>query len=166
MEFADLGAHCSIQDCYQQDFLPFRCDACNLVYCRSHRGYSEHQCTRIPMGEQVQKCPVCNKGITLVPGQNINITISQHMDSSACKPDKASLCPRCKIKLTGVNTVTCNKCRQQLCLAHRFPDQHSCTHPLERKMNAMGFKCPRCATNFPKSADLIQHMRFEHIENK
>lgn len=166
MEFSNLGSHCSIPNCYQQDFLPFLCNACQKVYCRTHRSYFEHDCKEIPMGEQVTKCPICNKGITLVLGQDPNITISQHMDSSECREEQTEKCPKCKIRLTGVNSVMCNRCKQKLCLTHRYADQHDCSHPLERKAKLFGFKCPRCDQNFPRSPDLIQHMRRDHGQNK
>ena len=28
-----LGEHCSLPDCMHLDFLPFKCDACKLVFC-------------------------------------------------------------------------------------------------------------------------------------
>lgn len=27
-QFADVGSHCDMSTCRQQDFLPFRCDTC------------------------------------------------------------------------------------------------------------------------------------------
>jgi uncharacterized C2H2 Zn-finger protein len=162
MEFSNLGSHCSINNCYQQDFLPFQCDACRRTYCKDHRAYSEHSCAHVPMGEEVVKCPVCSKGITRLPGIDINLTISQHMDSSECSKVEASRCPKCKTRLTDINTIVCNRCRQKVCVSHRYSDQHECTHPLERKVNAMGFNCTRCNTHFSKSIDLIQHMRKSH----
>ena len=162
MEFSNLGSHCSIPNCFQQDFLPFRCDACEQTYCRTHRSYFEHKCSQVPMGEEVCRCPICNKGITLVPGQDPNLTISQHMDSPNCRVEQSLKCPRCNVKLTGINSVMCNRCKQKLCLTHRYSDQHECTHPLERKINTMGYKCPKCTSTFPKSTDLIQHIRGQH----
>jgi predicted nucleic acid binding AN1-type Zn finger protein len=166
MEFAELGTHCSVLNCRQQDFLPFECDACRKVYCRDHRSYMEHRCGDVPMGEEVVKCPACSRGITKLPGVDINLTISQHMDSPECAKEEVAKCPKCSVKLTGINSVTCKKCKQKVCIAHRYADQHPCTHPLERKVAGMGFKCPRCAINFEKSAMLIQHMRFDHYQNK
>ena len=165
MEFSNLGRHCSIPNCFQQDFLPFECDACRKTYCKDHRSYYEHQCSQIPMGEEVYKCPICNKGITIISGQDLNLIISQHMDSSDCRKENLPSCPRCKVRLTGINSVNCNKCRQLVCLTHRYSDQHECLHPLERRVNAMGFKCPKCSINFSRSNDLIQHLKFEHIQS-
>ena len=162
MEFSHLGSHCSISTCSQQDFLPFQCEACNKTYCKDHRAYSDHSCSSIPMGEEVVKCPLCGKGITRLPGIDINLTISQHMDSSECRQEEISRCPKCKARLTDINTITCNRCRQKVCVVHRYSDQHDCTHPLERKVNAMGFKCTKCSLNFGKSMELIQHMRTRH----
>lgn len=163
MEFSNLGSHCSIPNCYLQDFLPFQCAACLRTYCKTHRSYSEHSCTQIPMGEEVVKCPVCAKGITKLPGIDINLTISQHLDSPECKKEQFDQCPKCKIRLTGINSIVCNRCRQKVCVTHRYSDQHECTHPLERKLNSLGFTCPRCQGHFSKSSDLIQHMRKDHV---
>lgn len=166
MEFSNLGLHCSMPLCQQQDFLPFSCDACHKIYCKDHRSYFEHSCTSVPMGEEVIKCPACNKGITRIPDMDINVTISMHMDSSECKIEETAKCLKCKIKLTGINSISCARCKQKVCITHRYPDQHPCSHPLERKVQAMGFTCPKCGMNYGKSADMIQHLRFDHYDRK
>lgn len=44
-EFYNLGAHC--YKCKTKDFLPFKCDLCNHVFCLEHRTYEAHNCTEI-----------------------------------------------------------------------------------------------------------------------
>lgn len=167
MEFSNLGSHCSIENCRQQDFLPFQCDACFKTFCRDHRSYAEHLCKHFSLGEVVQKCPVCGKGISILPGIDINLTMSQHMDSSECFKQENPKCPKCNIKLTEINTVKCNKCNKKLCVSHRYPDQHQCSYIPERnRNNVSGFNCPKCSANVPGSRELIQHMRISHYQYK
>ncbi|CAG9324885.1 unnamed protein product [Blepharisma stoltei] len=166
MEFANLGAHCAHPGCNQQDFLPFKCDLCRLDFCQYHRSLTEHRCTREPKGWEIFKCPICNRAIDLIPGQDPNITWESHMNSGGCQEPEKKKCPvpKCNKTLTGVNCVECNRCHQTFCLTHRYSDTHNCVHPLERITKPHGgFQCKRCPRVFPKSGDLIQHMRAEHL---
>ncbi|CAK0813206.1 unnamed protein product [Prorocentrum cordatum] len=38
----DKGAHCSVAECNQVDFLPFTCRQCSQVFCLSHYRYADH----------------------------------------------------------------------------------------------------------------------------
>ena len=44
MEFPGIGAHCSVSDCFQLDFLPVKCDACKSKFCNDHFLYDAHSC--------------------------------------------------------------------------------------------------------------------------
>nr|GMD84441.1 zinc finger AN1 and C2H2 domain-containing stress-associated protein 16-like [Ipomoea batatas]GME15057.1 zinc finger AN1 and C2H2 domain-containing stress-associated protein 16-like [Ipomoea batatas] len=77
--FPNLGKHCSVDDCRQIDFLPFTCDCCHKVFCLEHRSYARHQC---PKGNKhdvtVVICPLCAKGVRLIPDEDPNITWQSH----------------------------------------------------------------------------------------
>lgn len=73
MDFVNLGSHCSVQTCKQQDYLPFECEQCRNKYCKKHRTQREHNCPYPPKENNVIKCPVCDKGITLHPNIDPNI---------------------------------------------------------------------------------------------
>ncbi|KAE8694792.1 Zinc finger AN1 and C2H2 domain-containing stress-associated protein 16 [Hibiscus syriacus] len=136
-EFPDLGRHCSIQHCKQIDFLPFTCDRCNLCYCLEHRSYIKHQC---PKGDNngvtVVICPLCAKGVRLVPNEDPNISWESHVNTE-CDPSnyekvvKKKKCPvpRCREALTFSNTINCRDCGVDHCLKHRFGLDHNCVGP-------------------------------------
>ena len=64
MEFANVGSHCSMQHCGQQDILPFKCDLCNNVYCSNHRRPKDHDCKNIDIDDnQVMLCPICHSSL-------------------------------------------------------------------------------------------------------
>ncbi|RDX95174.1 Zinc finger AN1 and C2H2 domain-containing stress-associated protein 16 [Mucuna pruriens] len=148
-EFPDLGKHCSVSDCRQIDFLPFTCDRCDQVYCLEHRGYIKHQCTKPnKLDVTVVICPLCAKGVRLVPDQDPNITWDNHVNvdcdpSNYEKVTKKRRCPApgCKEVLVFSNTVKCRDCLEDHCLKHRFSTDHKCSGPrkLETSFSFMGF---------------------------
>ncbi|KAG9160348.1 hypothetical protein Leryth_008761 [Lithospermum erythrorhizon] len=139
--FPNLGKHCSVSDCQLLDFLPFTCDSCNQVFCLDHRSYGTHHC---PIGNKhdvtVVICPLCAKGVRLIPGENPNITWESHVNTE-CDPSnyekatKKNRCPvpRCKEMLTFSNKVLCRDCSVEHCLKHRFGPDHKCPGPKKQE---------------------------------
>ncbi|CAJ1967579.1 unnamed protein product [Sphenostylis stenocarpa] len=136
-EFPDLGKHCSVSDCKQIDFLPFTCDRCHQVYCLEHRSYIKHQCTKADKQDvTVVICPLCAKGVRLVPDQDANITWENHVNTD-CDPSnyekvtKKKKCPvpGCREILGFSNTIKCRDCSVDYCLKHRFGPDHKCPGP-------------------------------------
>ncbi|KAK7244609.1 hypothetical protein RIF29_39433 [Crotalaria pallida] len=136
-EFPDLGKHCSVSDCKLIDFLPFTCDRCNLVYCLEHRSYIKHQCTKANKQDvTVVICPLCAKGVRLIPDQDPNITWENHVNTD-CDPSnfekvtKKKKCPAagCREILVFSNTIKCRDCMVDHCLKHRFGPDHKCPGP-------------------------------------
>ncbi|XP_052176855.1 zinc finger AN1 and C2H2 domain-containing stress-associated protein 16-like [Diospyros lotus] len=135
--FPNLGKHCTVEDCKQIDFLPFTCDACHKVFCLEHRSYNKHQC---PNGNKhdvtVVICPLCAKGVRLIPDQDPNITWESHVNTD-CDPSnyekatKKQKCPvrGCREVLTFSNTVKCRDCTVDHCLKHRLGPDHNCPGP-------------------------------------
>ncbi|KAK8609219.1 hypothetical protein V6N13_025525 [Hibiscus sabdariffa] len=134
-EFPDLGRHCSLQHCKQIDFLPFTCDRCNLCYCLEHRSYIEHQCPKANNNDvTVVICPICAKGVRLVPDKDPNISWETHVNtdcdpSNYAKVTKKKKCPvpRCREVLALSNTIKCRDCGVDHCLKHRFGLDHNCS---------------------------------------
>ncbi|XP_062006887.1 zinc finger AN1 and C2H2 domain-containing stress-associated protein 11-like [Rosa rugosa] len=136
-EFPDLGKHCSVVECQQIDFLPFTCDSCNKVFCLEHRSYIKHNC---PKGDRqnvtVVICPLCAKGVHLIPDEDPNITWERHVNTD-CDPSnyekatKKKKCPvpGCREVLTFSNTIKCRDCMADHCLKHRFGPDHKCPGP-------------------------------------
>ncbi|KAI4300781.1 hypothetical protein L6164_034117 [Bauhinia variegata] len=136
-EFPDLGKHCTVEDCKQIDFLPFTCDRCNKVFCLEHRSYAKHQCPKADRNDvTVVICPLCAKGVRLIPDQDPNITWDNHVNTD-CDPSnyekvtKKKKCPvpGCKDILAFSNTIKCRDCMVDHCLKHRFGPDHKCPGP-------------------------------------
>ncbi|XP_068653056.1 zinc finger AN1 and C2H2 domain-containing stress-associated protein 16-like [Aristolochia californica] len=136
-EFPDLGKHCSVDDCKQIDFLPFSCDRCKQVFCLEHRSHIKHQCPSAdPNDVTVLICPLCAKGVRVVPNEDPNITWESHVNTD-CDPSnyekvtKKKRCPApgCKEVLTFSNTIRCRDCMREHCLKHRFGLDHKCVGP-------------------------------------
>lgn len=136
-QFPDLGKHCSVEDCKQIDFLPFTCDRCHLVYCLEHRSYIKHHCPKADKKDvTVVICPLCAKGVRLIPDEDPNITWEMHVNTE-CDPSnydkvtKKKKCPvpGCREVLTFSNTIKCRDCTLDHCLKHRFGPDHKCPGP-------------------------------------
>ncbi|KAK2988290.1 hypothetical protein RJ640_000398 [Escallonia rubra] len=148
-EFPNLGKHCSVGDCKLIDFLPFTCDCCHQVFCLEHRSYIKHQC---PKGNKhdvsVVICPLCAKGVHLVPDEDPNVTWESHVNTE-CDPSnyekatKKKKCPvpGCRESLTFSNTIRCRDCTVEHCLKHRFGPDHKCPGPKrpDTSFQFMGF---------------------------
>ncbi|GAB4843852.1 member of the AAA ATPase of proteins [Ancistrocladus abbreviatus] len=136
-EFPNLGKHCSVNDCKQIDFLPFTCDSCRQVFCLEHRSYTQHGCPRANKQDvTVVICPLCAKGVRLIPDEDPNITWEAHVNTE-CDPSnyekatKKRKCPvaACRELLTFSNTIKCRDCLVDHCLKHRFGPDHKCPGP-------------------------------------
>ena len=110
------------------------------VYCLEHRGYIKHQCPKADKKDvTVVVCPLCAKGVRLVPDQDANITWENHVNTD-CDPSnydkvtKKKKCPvpGCREILGFSNTIKCRDCNVDHCLKHRFGPDHKCPGP--RKM--------------------------------
>ncbi|XP_062166879.1 zinc finger AN1 and C2H2 domain-containing stress-associated protein 11 [Alnus glutinosa] len=133
-EFPDLGKHCTVEDCRQIDFLPFTCDRCSQVFCLEHRGYIKHSCPKADREDvTVVVCPLCAKGVRLIPDEDPNISWETHANTE-CDPSnfekvtKKKKCPvpGCREVLTFSNTIKCRDCSVNHCLKHRFGPDHKC----------------------------------------
>ncbi|XP_059463146.1 zinc finger AN1 and C2H2 domain-containing stress-associated protein 11 [Corylus avellana] len=136
-EFPDLGKHCTVEDCRQIDFLPFTCDRCSQVFCLEHRSYIKHSCPKADKQDvTVVVCPLCAKGVRLIPDEDPNISWDTHVNTD-CDPSnyekvtKKKKCPvpGCREILTFSNTIKCRDCLVNHCLKHRFGPDHKCPGP-------------------------------------
>eukprot|EP00919_Chromeraceae_sp_WS-2016_P055755 GHVR01132450.1.p1 GENE.GHVR01132450.1~~GHVR01132450.1.p1 ORF type:complete len:171 (-),score=39.61 GHVR01132450.1:150-662(-) len=134
--FSDYGQHCTDPYCRQKDFLPFTCDLCKKIYCLDHYKYKDHGCPYVN-DKRVIVCPICKTSIQLPPNTHThdNDAIAQlyhkHETSGKCVPQnvpKNNTCPvsGCREQLTTINTYTCKKCSQRVCMSHRYETDHNC----------------------------------------
>jgi predicted nucleic acid binding AN1-type Zn finger protein len=70
MAFADVGRHCEMKLCKQQDFLPFKCEFCKHNYCADHRRPNDHNCENETALNAIDDnyviiCPICQSSLSL-----------------------------------------------------------------------------------------------------
>lgn len=160
---SNTGAHCGVKECSRLDFLPFTCSQCQGVFCLDHFRFEKHSCPLAAgLDQRVLVCPLCNKGVRLEVGEDLNITWERHTLDGCTNPagsesrEKKARCPvkGCKELLTMSNSVVCSSCQQKVCLKHRFEDAHGCTSTPSRPPPARparaargasgGWQCRRC----------------------
>lgn len=143
--------HCSVGACSQVDFLPFTCDCCRSVFCLAHRTYDAHECPLAGSKDRrVIECPLCNQLLHWTTEQDVNAVWERHVHGGQCEPKdgkasnsgstggqaaagapakkKKPRCgaDKCREILTASNQFSCTKCRQNVCLKHRFESDHDC----------------------------------------
>ncbi|GAA0187313.1 RNA metabolism protein [Lithospermum erythrorhizon] len=131
--FPELGRHCQLSHCHQLDFLPFKCNACQKVFCLEHRSYKSHECPKSDNhSRKVVVCEICSTAIETTGEDNEKAILEKHEKSGNCDPTKKKkpTCPvkRCKEVLTFSNTSVCKHCNVKVCLKHRFPGDHACSN--------------------------------------
>lgn len=91
MEFPDTGERCALKDCKQLDFLPFKCDHCNLTFCKNHFNGESHGCSK---------------------------SLSDVISSK--EPSSNFVCSKEDCKETSHVEMLCYKCKIHFCLKHRY----------------------------------------------
>ena len=104
------------------------------TFSNDHFRYEQHQCSSgRRQGNQVPVCPLCSKPVPVKKGEIPDIRVGQHIDAD-CPSDTAiskrkvfaNRCSAKGCKKSEMMRVECTDCRKTFCLAHRFPDDHSC----------------------------------------
>lgn len=102
-----------------------------------HRSYIKHHCTKPNKNDiTVVICPLCAKGVRLIPDKDPNIVWENHVNTD-CDPSnydkvtKKKKCPApgCRETLVFSNTIKCRDCEVEHCLKHRFGADHKCSGP-------------------------------------
>ncbi|KAF4317318.1 hypothetical protein JM18_007514 [Phytophthora kernoviae] len=161
----DIGAHCSVPACHQQDFLPFTCDCCDGVFCLEHRSYDSHECPKAGSNDRrVVQCPVCKTMIRWTMEQDVNAVWEEHVRQQKTKKPKKKRCAAdgCREVLLTSNQFQCTKCRQDVCLKHRFEADHDCEskRQTQRQQWLGGFKSRNSSSTKqqqPKQQTTIQN---------
>ena len=134
MEFEHVGAHCEMEHCNQQDFLPFHCEYCGKQLCLEHRSLAAHNCPKQSALDMTSiDCPICSKTIKFAKSVDVNTAWETHFrtacDSSGTTGSKEKkYCARsgCRNILGPSNTFICPKCHKVLCISHRNASEHEC----------------------------------------
>lgn len=104
--YSDVGALCS--QCGQQDFLPFRCDGCQLTYCEGCRGSLAEHRVGCPSSSAYRAGGATPASTPKVACASLRCVVA------GCKEQHASA------------MIQCASCGQRVCLSHRFEDKHPC----------------------------------------
>jgi predicted nucleic acid binding AN1-type Zn finger protein len=144
MELENIGKHCDFPTCGQKDFLPFKCEYCRKTYCGDHRSTDGHQCKAFKQKDRIAPtCPICGTVVALLPGENPDLAISNHIDrgcrsSSASSSSSSSSMFRQKCSVSGCRPgpndpiVTCKSCGHVVCFRHRNEVDHDCSERLRQ----------------------------------
>lgn len=92
MEFSNIGAECSIDTCKLNDFLPFTCQHCSLIFCKNHFNIISHNC------QSSIDNVITNSGKTF----------------------KNYICTNDDCKNSSTVEMNCSKCQKHYCLGHRY----------------------------------------------
>lgn len=124
--FSDIGAHCAVATCHQQDFLPFRCEICLATYCLDHR--STHACTvDRTVKNTMPKCPLCGMFVKIAANENPDAVMDLHI-KSGCKvslldkesENKKVSCSMAHCKRKELIPITCPSCKLTFCIQYAF----------------------------------------------
>ena len=135
--FSELGGHCYENLCKQQDFLPFKCNYCNHIYCLTHR--TDHKCTTdITLKNKMPLCQICNSYIHVPANESSPDRIMDLHINSNCQEHKLdehksqhelskSTCNFKNCKKHELIPITCGLCKLQFCVKHRHDIDHNCS---------------------------------------
>ncbi|KIM43291.1 hypothetical protein M413DRAFT_444110 [Hebeloma cylindrosporum] len=146
-QLLSVGKQCSDSACLLVDFLPFKCQHCQLSFCQEHFKVDAHKCSKYDeskFNRVAPNCPLCNIPVAVRPGQDPNVRMDIHLESECSvvtgkvKAKTTPLCARPTCKKVLFSPIRCTSCRRQFCPAHRFPGDHSCSgsSPVPPKPNA------------------------------
>lgn len=138
MEFYNLGKHCSLDICKQQDFLPFKCDLCQHHFCSAHRAYDDHKCAKYEAKDLSTTVPICSHCHVPVakqyPTEAASTALARHYQQACLvlnpalknkiKPKSAHKCASAKCNQDSI--TTCKQCNKQYCLDHIIETDHKC----------------------------------------
>ncbi|KZS93625.1 hypothetical protein SISNIDRAFT_474213 [Sistotremastrum niveocremeum HHB9708] len=133
-----VGQQCSDKTCHLVDFLPLKCQHCAQPFCGEHFLPQNHSCEKYDVTKfdrVAPQCPLCNTPIAIPPGEDPNIKMSHHLETSCSSTTgrssrTTSSTPRCqnvKCKKVLFAPIRCDSCRHQFCAEHRFPNGHNCS---------------------------------------
>lgn len=92
MEFPEIGSQCAFDLCKLNDFLPFTCQHCTLVFCKDHFNIISHKCK-----------------------SNFDNTVLE-----AGKSFKNYVCSKDDCKSSSPVEMNCQVCKKHFCLEHRW----------------------------------------------
>jgi predicted nucleic acid binding AN1-type Zn finger protein len=134
-ELPGLGKHCSFtplgssSGCGYLDFLPFKCENCQKIFCEEHRFPHTHNCT-VQYDKVIPTCPMCNQIIYVKQGADVNVEVNKHINAgcpTVQKPEIRSFgCTVKNCKVKELQRISCTQCKKDFCSSHKYPTSHDC----------------------------------------
>lgn len=131
MQDQKIGKRCTLAECRQIDWMPIECKYCNVVFCSEHFKTESHNCQAVDKYfKKVLVCPFCEESFKqdLNYSEEDNLAIHQAAKCKGKIIKKESFChqPKCKQKLSDLNSYCCKGCTSKYCLKHRLREDHGC----------------------------------------
>ncbi|CAK79425.1 unnamed protein product (macronuclear) [Paramecium tetraurelia] len=159
----NIGQRCKYSICRQKDFLPYECSLCKDVYCQEHRTQEAHECPKLSIKKSVILCPLCKKGLCYTSDQNENTIWEEHFEKDCPQqPKEKKVCPICKDKLTDVTNFKCKDCGMEVCLKHRYREDHKC--PTLKKIESQENQSPNSKDTSNENVKTFQQLLKEKLE--
>ena len=139
-QLLSVGKQCSDPACLLVDFLPFKCQHCQLSFCQEHFKVDAHKCSKydeskfnrvapncklMPGAIAQQRLtmssgPLCNIPVAVRPGQDPNVRMDIHLESECSvvtgkvKAKTTPLCARPTCKKVLFSPIRCTvSCSQK-----------------------------------------------------
>lgn len=107
-----IGAHCSLERCNVNDFLPIKC-RCDRLFCKDHISPESHS------------CPVLSNASTLEP-QQFSQKLQRCAAQGCAKPSLEAFVAQSSDK-EGRTPALCPRCTQAFCARYAPPLYGRCT---------------------------------------
>jgi len=152
-----MGQHCAEQTCKQLDYLPSKCDACQLLFCQDHLPYDDHKCNSLyKKNVKVPVCPLCEAPIPVPRGTVPDLAVSAHIEENCRMKNKEKVftnkCNKPKCKKKELVACVCSSCKLNFCLTHRHPSDHACQGPAVPSSRAAAAAAARASTSSASGA--------------
>ena len=114
-----------------------KCNYCKKNFCTDHRSFTDHECSHKDNFDIVSiECLKCKKTLKMYKNEDEDIILNKHYEiCSNIYDKKENICKKigCKTKLVFSNTYNCKKCNLDVCMNHRFEEEHFCKSLLEKE---------------------------------
>ncbi|KAI0693897.1 hypothetical protein BC835DRAFT_1275376 [Cytidiella melzeri] len=114
MDLPAIGAHCALDTCNVNDFLPLRC-RCDRLFCKDHIVPETHCCTLLETEDR--------------PSSSTPERPLQRCAAARCNKPSLEAFVTDIANTKGRTPAVCERCKQAFCASHRTPVSHTCTAP-------------------------------------
>ncbi|CAD2108083.1 zinc finger protein, putative [Plasmodium vinckei] len=126
--FSNFIQKCQFEGCRYHDFLPHKCEYCELLFCELHKKAQDHVCSKLKHSDlkKVILCEYCN---AVIPDEEEEIKWHLlYKCTYVKKTNKPKICDRekCTTVLNDINSYFCKQCKKTFCLPHRYDFTHKC----------------------------------------